>query len=136
MPGVFKLCASCLGYNALQREENRAKDAEKKKEEEEAEEAVMLDESTSSTKARMGILKIKKREGDVGLVPGIHGTGGTTTEGEDNDLLACKNDDEEGEEGDSGACVDEFPVAIKDTDANSGEAETTAESSAAARDAS
>ena len=113
MPGVFKLCASCLGYNALgQREESRVP--------EEAE-AVMLDTTAaSSTKARMGILKMK-REKELDI-----------KEGEEN-LLACKNDEEgEDQEGDSGACVDEFPVA-KDADVNSGgekEAEPPPESSA------
>ena len=72
----------------------------------------------------MGILKMK-REKDK-----------EENEGEE-DLLACKNSEEDGE-GDSGACVDEFPVA-KDTDEISGEgkdAETPAESSAASRDVS
>ena len=51
---------------------------------------------------------------------------------EEEGLLACKDEDGEGEEEerDSGACVDEFPVTARESEANSGEgkeADATAE---------
>ena len=131
MPGVFKLCASCLGYNALgQREEARVPPGHS------PEEAALV-ETTTTTKpggARMGILKMK-REKDLGDEGGGLQKASEATSGlriEEEGLLACKDEDGEGkeEERDSGACVDEFPVIVREAGANSGEgkeADTTAE---------
>ena len=119
MPGVFKLCASCLGYDALQRAEETKEDAE---------EAVMLQNAgEKTTKARMGILKIKKREEENAEVEDEKEA---VMEGQKEGLLQCKTgeEDEEEEEGDSGACVDEFPVN-KDAEEGGGEAEKAAVSS-------
>ena len=129
MPGVFKLCASCLGYNALQ----QPREGDNRVSGDNPEEAVMLEKigvgqtttttSKTTSGARMGILKMKREKDDLG-----------DNEGEKDLLAACNksDNDEEEEEGDSGACVDEFPVAAA---AKVAEAQTPAESSAP-RDAS
>ena len=134
MPGVFKLCASCLGYNALgQREEARVPPGQI------PEEAALVETTTTTTKpggARMGILKMKREKdlGDEGggLQRASEATSPSCLRIEEEGLLACKDEDGEGEEEerDSGACVDEFPVTARESEANSGEgkeADATAE---------
>ena len=107
------MCASCLGYDALHRGDEAKEDAE---------EAVMLESAGGTTKARMGILKIKKRKEEEAQVEEEEEEE-AVLEGQKEGLLQCKTgQEEEEEEGDSGACVDEYP-AHKDAEEGGGEVE-------------